>query len=347
MQIFTLGQWVAHVATALAQHPGETAPQRVVRIRDITGGVARNNSSHSCRDGYLVRPINRMVFNVLIEVLAFARNAPPPGTFAGAIPADLEAALICEFNQGMRIAPAQGPGLPVCLVEPGRGSVGNHHAVWEMRHCPCFTTAAACVQNPAHGCQWTAQNACISRNARYDMGHAANDVGNMAGDWAPAPTTRTRIGKRYVPVPPAPGRYGRLFALPHAGLVFAPPPPSPSPPPLSPLSPSPPPPSPLSPSPPPPSSLSPPPLSPLSRSPPPLSPLTPSPPPRHRRSGTPVRRRARTPVRRRSRTPVRRRGHTPVRRRSRTPVQRRRSRSPDREGPWARTRARLRRPSQN
>lgn len=220
--VYTLRDWVRHVVARLQQVPNATAPQRRALVRDLVGALTRNQAPHTCRSGYLVRPINRMAFNALVEVLALARDRPPPGLLnVNLLPPRLEAALICEFNQGLPRRPQaqQAPGAPICQAGGGRGSVGGSHAVWEMRHCPCLTTPDQCEANPAHRCQWLPQHGCISRTARMDRSRAANDVGNFAGDWDTA-TTVPRANERFVPIPPGggPGRQGRLFALPLAQL---------------------------------------------------------------------------------------------------------------------------------
>jgi hypothetical protein len=170
--------------------------------------LTRNQNAQTCQDGYLPRPINRMAFNALVDLVDYARRHP--GEFDNPeylAPFDLlnfnlAPTLLCRMNEGQ--GPSQDPQF-MCNKVPLMGNVGDEPEITSMRRCPCINNADACNGD----CVWS-ENACISRIADYDNRNYAPDIPPFSGDWYQF-NGQVRPGTHYVAA--GQNRLGRMFAL--------------------------------------------------------------------------------------------------------------------------------------
>lgn len=235
--------WNAYTVLQLLQHyvalaaGAGTVAHKTEAIRADLSVLTRNARSLTCTpDGYLVRPVNRMAFNVIADLLAYARERAvidaaqlPPNI--NQLPPNVHYRLICQTNEmthapnyvGVHAAGNNGTA-PLCHNTPDRGNVEGGDAL-EMQRCPCFRTANTC--NGANlgvagaGCMWVPAQpganpgpGCVPANARSDRGRGAPGVGGEAGSWnyKNLPTA----GRPYVDFPPGsgPGRDGTSVIVP-------------------------------------------------------------------------------------------------------------------------------------
>ena len=174
--------------------------------------LTRNQNAQTCQDGYLPRPINRMAFNALVDLVDYAIRHPDQFDNVEFLePFDLlnfnlAPTLLCRMNEGQ--GESQDPQL-MCDKIPFMGNVGDEPEITSMRHCPCINNINACNGD----CVWS-ENACISRIADYDNRNYAPDIPPFSGDWYQnnngQPLT-ARPGTRYVLA--GQNRLGRMFAL--------------------------------------------------------------------------------------------------------------------------------------
>lgn len=218
--IHTVFDVVNYVDQIVVGMPGQASAQQILdTIRNSVGHLVRNNRGHQCTQMYLARPLNRFGFNVLIDLLDYAKTrkqATPHANWLNAldltrVPLNLIAKLLCEFNEGLAFD-ATNYNTP-CRKTPARGSVGAEPSVQAMRRCPCITNAANC-NGP---CLWTADNggACVARYARARDFRQARDINGFVGDWDPSAVPlpgHRRPTARYVRRPADPT--GAFFALP-------------------------------------------------------------------------------------------------------------------------------------
>lgn len=254
----TLGLLVLHFVTIIAGMAGVPSnDQKANRIAQELSMICRNPRGFTCdinaagTHRYMRRPFNRMAFNVVVDVLAYAKDragqdGPPLPANVTILPPNLHFRLICGFHEhkhapnmvGAPISAALlnsiNDGLVgVCqpsLIGPGGLARGNTQTelsdVAEMQECPCYNTALACnaaVPSAGGGCLWAgagANQGCVPANARWDYGRDAPGYNNMAGVWrrpgdGPGPAAIT-----YVPMPAGggPGRDG--FIARPSNLIF-------------------------------------------------------------------------------------------------------------------------------
>ncbi len=171
--------------------------------------LTRNRNAQTCQEGYLPRPINRMAFNALVDLVDYAIQHPAefndPEVLLRFDDLDLNLAgvLACRMNEGHE--PSDDPQF-LCNKVPLMGNVGDEPEIRSMRRCPCIDNAEACNGD----CTWT-DNACISRYADLNRHNYAPDVPPYRGDWTTDVNAPTRPGTRYVMA--GHGRAGRMFAF--------------------------------------------------------------------------------------------------------------------------------------
>lgn len=192
---------------------------------DIFNTVASwvtNSRAHTCANGrYLPRHFNRMGFNSLMDLLAYANSPDIP-----VAPVVLLEQGICQFNENHAGLAADGlePGRPLCAKTLNYGNVGNEAPIQAMRLCPCKATEEDCEQNAS--CTWIAApggGACLSRNATAARRNYARDARPYGGDWQAAPKSLRPNTRRVA----APNREGYWYAF--RGRQNTPPPASPPP----------------------------------------------------------------------------------------------------------------------
>lgn len=220
LNIYNIADLVQYLLTQINQNANDDI---IVNAFQAIAPLVFNAFAQQCKGDYLSRPLNRMGFNIIADVLQYARlyaDWPDANLNATlqALPINIGGVLICNFNE--RLQPnALGPNgeMPAtyCNKIAMYGNVGSDMA--SLRSCPCTLNPDACQGD----CMWVPgmpgePGACISRVAVYDRGNHVLDQEPYPGDWYPddqyPPTIRNNA--RYVPVPPAPGRFGYMFALP-------------------------------------------------------------------------------------------------------------------------------------
>jgi hypothetical protein len=218
--IFTIADLVQYLLLSISQNANNDI---ILDAFQAIAPIVFNANAQRCKQNYLSRPLNRMGFNVIADVLQYARlfaDWPDEALDATlkALPLNIGGVLCCNFNERLQANPL-GPNneLPAtyCNKIPMYGNVGSDMA--SLRSCPCTLNPDACQGD----CMWVPgmpgePGACISRVASYDRGNHVLDEQPFPGDWYPEneyPPSK-RDTARYVPVPPGPGRYGYMFALP-------------------------------------------------------------------------------------------------------------------------------------
>jgi hypothetical protein len=195
----------------------------IIKAFEAIAPLVINENAQQCQQSYLARPLNRMGFNIIADLLQHARSTIAQWPEAGlniqlqSLPANIGGVLICQINEGQQPRPL-GPNGEVpetyCNKQMFIGNVGPE--VYSMRTCPCITDANSCTGD----CMWVPgmpgePSACISRISRSDRGNITVDETPFSGDWNDEYPQYQRPHTRYVPVPPTgPGRDGFVFALP-------------------------------------------------------------------------------------------------------------------------------------
>lgn len=200
----TLDELANHFAHKVGNHAGVAAVDPLVKeIAKMTKNQ-RAYSAIQLNDGSqeLARPINRMGFNALADLVGYAFRGNHDNDYGVNVPANIVGRLVCTFNEHLDINNTN-PNTP-CRYSNTKGNVGK--GARGMRKCPVRPTRAQCESDNL--CEWS-QNACIAKNARYNKGHWAPDEPPYGGDWART-NNQKRPGKRYVN---APQDQGYLFAL--------------------------------------------------------------------------------------------------------------------------------------
>ncbi len=204
--VFRLRDVVNEVEDAIDNAPLNAAPDEV--IFNTVAGWLTNVRAHTCVEGrYLPRPVNRMGFNVLIDLLAVANSPNIPIT-----PNQLLERGICQWNENHNGMAADGlqAGRPLCNKVPQYGNVGAENAARAMRTCPCRNENQCngpCVWVPGIGNQ---AGACLSRVSSPQRRNYARDARPFTGDWQPN-VRPVRPNTRRVTAPP--GENGWWYAL--------------------------------------------------------------------------------------------------------------------------------------
>lgn len=218
--IFVLRDVVDKVLNAINAAPNNANVADV--IFNTIGSWVTNSRANTCVNGtYLPRHINRMGFNVLLELLART-------VVDAEIPIEPENLLelgICRWHENhANLAPdGFNAGMPLCSKVQNYGNVGDEPAVKAMRQCPCKNQAQCNGQ-----CVWVGgpTGACLSRVSSPNRRNYARDVLPYSGDWQPEarplrPNTR-RSG-------PPPNEIGWWYAMGEGPDGPPSPPPSPGP----------------------------------------------------------------------------------------------------------------------
>lgn len=179
--IITLRGVVQKVVDAIKASNGDP----VEIIKEEVASIAENGRAHTCSAGYLVRPINRMGFNAIINLLKYARASPPPGIDTSIIPESIAEDLICRWNEGLEPTQNWTNGQPFCHKINSRGSVGQERSVQAVRKCPCIQTKGQCTH--AAGCEWSSKDGggCLPKDAYDEPYRSAPDRLPFAGDYSP------------------------------------------------------------------------------------------------------------------------------------------------------------------
>jgi hypothetical protein len=200
---------VRYFSMRTAEALNEDIPERYLFIKFAE--LTRNQNAQMCKGRYNPRPINRMAFNALVNLVDYAYHNPQEFDNPDFLEPfyyldfDLAPTLLCSMNEG------QGPSqddLTMCDKVQLMGNVGDEPEILSMRNCPCINDINACNGD----CVWS-EDACISRIANYDNRNYAPDIPPYSGDWYPlnGQPPHIRPGTRYVNA--GQNRVGKMFAI--------------------------------------------------------------------------------------------------------------------------------------
>ena len=119
-----------------------------------------------CTNSYRIRLVNRFGFNVLVDLLQYAKDFPPPtlpaaslANLLNVVPSHLRRDVICGFNEGSytagapnasgMLAPANSPFL--CAVNARTTNKASAFGK-RLRQCPCLSPQRAPHPQSASGC---------------------------------------------------------------------------------------------------------------------------------------------------------------------------------------------------
>lgn len=179
LTIQTIDDLIEHIRNKyIASQPRNTQKQKLTQLVDIIGELVINPRAFKCTTSkYLVRPINRMAFNSIVDLVDYIKQYQSANYQYQSLPTNIAGNLICKFNEGARSTRFSNQKHCIGAVNSGKDNV--------FRSCPCIDNQSDC--NHKEGCKWAndGQNqGCIPSqgNPKTNRKYATN-IKNKAGDW--------------------------------------------------------------------------------------------------------------------------------------------------------------------
>lgn len=201
-------------------HAGAGPNNRMASIEAVITTMIPNARKLLCdpRTHYLTRVPNRWGFNLLAELIAYAKENPPAvgltvnsRNFLNALQSAnaVRSNVICKFNEGVR-GGGQGlepPQSPYLCIETMHNTAGGGTFAQAVSHCPCKNTQQLCGMDG--NCMWDAgAGACLPS--------AASTQGRHSGPRVRGRTPQARVHSTWA-AGTQPGQHGvddTLFAHP-------------------------------------------------------------------------------------------------------------------------------------
>ena len=177
--IYTIEDLLEYIRTKFMQsHPRNTQKQKLIILVDIIGELVKNPRAFKCTTSkYLIRPINRMAFNSIVDLVDYVKQYYPLQYQYQAFPTNIAGNLICKFNEGSKTIRFNNQKHCIAPANIGKDN--------KFRTCPCINNQNEC--NQEQGCKWAddgTNKGCIPSqgNPKTNRKYATN-IKNKAGDW--------------------------------------------------------------------------------------------------------------------------------------------------------------------